>query len=63
VWQPTRLPLGRDSTIVCSTCHNPHQQGLFHSESVLSLGAIPAGGGDPVALRGGKQICGECHDK
>ena len=38
--RPVRMPLGRDNIVVCSTCHNPHQAGVFPGSSVLAIGAI-----------------------
>lgn len=60
----TLLPLGRGGdTLVCSTCHNPHQEGVFPPASVLGAGAIRPG--QPAErLRGlGKELCGACHGK
>ena len=33
-----RLPLGSGNKIVCSTCHNPHQAGVFPAGSDLAIG-------------------------
>jgi hypothetical protein len=74
----TRLPLGRAATVVCSTCHNPHEAGIFPPGSVLRLGgmdwahrpatmpvagAAPAGGSATIDVRLGPNLCGECHGK
>jgi hypothetical protein len=63
--QPGRLPLGPGDTVVCSTCHNPHQKGVFHRESVLEYGAMtPEQMRRQFHLRGlGKEICVACHKK
>lgn len=63
--EPTRLPLGPGDRIVCSTCHNPHQEGVFPKGSVLSCGALPGTRrAAPAPLRGlGKDICIGCHNK
>lgn len=68
---PSRLPLWPDGRIVCSTCHNPHQKGVFPSESILATGAQPPSlwatpENQPMnlPLRGlGKEVCHACHDK
>ena len=59
----TFLPLAAGDTIVCSTCHNPHYQGVFPPGSVLAAGA---GQPKPAAeqLRGLRSnLCGACHGK
>ena len=38
--KPTRLVPNRDGTITCTTCHNPHQYGLFPADSPLAYQAI-----------------------
>lgn len=63
---PAALPLGDGDRLVCSTCHNPHQVGVFPSESVLAIGAQSPD--DPnaraPAFRGfGKELCFACHEK
>lgn len=63
--EPTYLPLAAGNTITCSTCHNPHQQGVFPSDSVLSLGAF-TGDQHQAQLplrRLGKEVCLGCHGK
>ncbi|UCD27556.1 MAG: hypothetical protein JSV03_10605 [Planctomycetota bacterium] len=62
---PKRLPLANNDTIMCSTCHNPHQAGLFPSGSILAYGAIQLGReGKRLQLRGlGKELCSACHNK
>lgn len=50
------LPLARDGVITCSTCHNPHQDG------VITRSAAAAGADRTRRLRMPKeQICGGCH--
>jgi hypothetical protein len=60
------LPLADGKRAVCSTCHNPHQRGLFPPENVLSFGAIavPRNEASPgLPLRGlGKELCVACHN-
>lgn len=57
------LPLAEDGVINCSTCHNPHEQGVFPADSVLA-----AGGMEPSAVRRtfalrlpGSELCLACH--
>jgi hypothetical protein len=68
--RPQWLPLGPEDRVVCSTCHNPHQEGVFPEDSVLSRGGqSPAvwsapSGRKNLPLRGlGEEVCRECHDK
>jgi len=50
------LPLARDGMITCSTCHNPHEQG------VLVRSAAAAGSDSPHRLRVPKEeTCNACH--
>ena len=51
------LPLTGDGAISCSTCHNPHQEG------VLERRPAQAGAGTPGKLRlAGGIMCSACHD-
>ena len=63
--EPTRLPLSDGDTVVCSTCHNPHEQGVFPQNSVLAYGAIRTGQKQKeLRLRGiGREFCFACHNK
>jgi predicted CXXCH cytochrome family protein len=50
------LPLARDGRITCSTCHNPHQEG------VVMRTAARAGADRQKRLRLPKEeLCGACH--
>ncbi len=57
------IPLNVRNEIYCSTCHNPHEAGIFSEEDVKSLGAE---GDKPKSHRiriSADQICTMCHDK
>lgn len=63
--QPNRLPLSGGRRIVCSTCHNPHGQGVFPPGSVLGMGAMKTRKDhEPLRYRGlGEELCRGCHNK
>lgn len=51
-----KLPLLNRDRITCSTCHNPHQDGIIRDP------AAAAGADAPARLRIAKEtICGGCH--
>jgi len=63
----TDIPLALDSQgwITCATCHNPHQQNTFSSDSVLGYGAMRLVSAAPERITSGarnKQLCEDCHD-
>lgn len=61
-----RVPLTPSGTLTCSTCHNPHQRGVFAGDSVLDAGGqrLDRSADQPMALRGfGPGICGACHGR
>jgi len=63
--EPTRLVPDRNGTITCTTCHNPHQYGLFPPDSPLAYQAIrvvnsPAGP-RTVSPVHNENWCNNCH--
>lgn len=57
------LPLS-NGQVVCSTCHNPHQEGVFAKNSGLGLGALrwPREPNQIPAQRlPGRELCSACH--
>ena len=59
------MPLGEGGRILCSTCHNPHEQGLFAPEDAWGRGGI-AVDAEPRrlpfwGLR--EELCRACHDQ
>jgi predicted CXXCH cytochrome family protein len=60
-----RLPTEAPGRVVCATCHNPHQAGVFPPDSVLAHGGqrVDVAHRAP-ALRGlGKELCLACHNQ
>lgn len=67
------LPAGKGGVVVCSTCHNPHQAGLFPSHSSLGQGGVVFAGDDVDRNGSGmreygpslrlpvNQFCAGCH--
>jgi predicted CXXCH cytochrome family protein len=62
---PVRFPLGQHDRVVCSTCHNPHEAGVFAPQSPLSFGARRLDDKHVrLEFRGlGKDVCLGCHQK
>jgi hypothetical protein len=51
------LPLGPNNTVICASCHNPHQQGV-----ILGKGGYATTPGDHrLALEDPYQLCVACH--
>jgi hypothetical protein len=61
--EPQLLRLADGHRMVCSTCHNPHQRGVFAEDSLLAAGSLVERKGEtPLPLRGLKEcICRACH--
>jgi hypothetical protein len=61
--RPTQMLPDAEGRIVCTTCHNPHQKGVFPPDSVINYGAMQVVGQDHmISPVRGQQICLRCHD-
>jgi len=57
-----RLRLTRDRRIVCTTCHSPHEQGVFSSRSVMSYNTMERTGARGVTTPTRRHPpCSDCH--
>lgn len=59
----THWPLAPGDVVTCSTCHNPHAEGVFSPGSILAEGALgPRDEPGPAGLRGSVEgFCRACH--
>jgi hypothetical protein len=60
---PRSIPLGSDGSIVCYSCHNPHEKGLFPHSNPRSLGAEPKHAKNHRLRARQGDICIACHDE
>lgn len=60
--KPTLMPLAADGAITCSTCHNPHQAGVFRPGTALAYRPMRVVGDRAVSPVRGDQWCNHCHD-
>lgn len=61
--KPLKMVPAGDDTIACSTCHNPHQYGVFPKDSVLSYRAMrQTGKNRMVSPVRGQVWCRHCHE-
>ncbi|MBN2563190.1 MAG: hypothetical protein JXQ75_19885 [Phycisphaerae bacterium] len=60
-----RLRLAAGDMVTCTTCHNPHQQGVFPPDSAGASGAIrPGDSRRSLGLRlPHSELCRACHQK
>lgn len=65
---PRLAPITPDGRVVCTSCHNPHEAGLFGPDAALSYRAIrviPGKDGGVTRTRSpvrGELWCNHCHD-
>ncbi len=60
--RPALLIPASDGTILCSTCHNPHQAGVFAPESQLAFGAMSLDARNKIVSPVREpQWCRRCH--
>lgn len=60
--QPTLMLPAPDGTIVCTTCHNPHQAGLFAAGTSLAYRGMRILDTKTVSPVRGEQWCNHCHN-
>jgi hypothetical protein len=60
---PRSIPLDADGSIVCYSCHNPHEKGLLPNSNPRSIGAEPKHAGNHRLRARRGDICVACHDE
>jgi len=60
--KPTLIGLAADGTMTCSTCHNPHQAGVFGAGTPLAFRPMRVVGDRAISPVHGEQWCNHCHD-
>jgi hypothetical protein len=60
--RPTIMRPAADGTVTCTTCHNPHQLGLFAAGTPSAYRAMRVVGDRVVSPVRGDQWCNHCHD-
>lgn len=60
--RPQDWPLGPDDTLLCTTCHNPHQKGVFPPGSVLARDAMEIQGDRVISKIPVPRMCLRCHN-
>ncbi len=62
--EPVRLRTSQDGKIVCTSCHNPHLEGVFPADHRMAYGAMKLTSPDKVTspVRN-RQLCLRCHNK
>ena len=59
--RPTHMYVASDGGVMCATCHNPHQEGLFSVASPLHYRAMHVMDGHPVSPVHDQSFCRNCH--
>ncbi len=59
--KPTLMVPDAQGRIVCTTCHNPHQQGVFAEDCVLSDRELQLVSGHLMTSTRGPTFCRRCH--
>ncbi len=60
--RPCDWPLGPGDSVICTSCHNPHQQGVFPAGSVLGLDAMEIRGDRVISKIPVPRMCLRCHN-
>ncbi|MCY2954553.1 MAG: hypothetical protein NTU53_21695 [Planctomycetota bacterium] len=61
--KPTRMPVFPGDVILCTTCHNPHQAGVFPKQSTLSYRAMHVVDNTRTVSPVHNQVwCRHCHE-
>ncbi len=60
--RPHEWALGAGDTLICTSCHNPHQKGVFPSGSALGRDAMEIRGDRVVSKIQVPQVCLRCHN-
>jgi hypothetical protein len=59
---PQEWALGAGETLICTSCHNPHQKGVFPEGSFLSCDAMEIKGDRVISKIQVPQVCLRCHN-
>jgi hypothetical protein len=60
--KPSLMGLAADGSITCSTCHNPHQAGVFTAGTPLAFRPMRVVGERAISPVHGEQWCNHCHE-
>lgn len=60
---PRSMPLDDGGRIACSTCHNPHEQGLWPARNPRAVGAEPKQATNHRLRVHQGRVCVACHEK
>ena len=54
--------MGEGDTLICTSCHNPHQKGVFPPGSELGKDAMEIKGDRVISKIQVPQMCLRCHN-